>query len=1177
MPPKKKQKSKAKAAEPQFVHLRVHGSYSLAEGAIKITELVGLCRKHNMPAVALTDSGNLFGSLEFAVAAAKEGVQPIIGCVVNVVVSGQSSVVSEQEAPSGQMVLLARDEEGYRNLLKLVSHSFLNGKDSHNPTVTLDKLQQHSAGLIALSGGPEGIIGKYLQNDHIREAEEVAEQLKQIFPDRFYIELMRHNLDSEKHIEKPLIDIAYKYDLPLVATNDVFFSERDMHMAQDALICIADGSYVGEEKRRRYTPEHYFKSAEEMAELFADIPEAIENTLVIAQRCAIMPEPQKPMLPDFPTEGGRSQEEELRAVARTGLCGRLGEDSYETLQQKQPQYCERLEYELDVIAQMGFPGYFLIVSDFIRWSKRNSIPVGPGRGSGAGSLVAWVLQITDLDPLRFGLLFERFLNPERVSMPDFDIDFCQYRRDEVIHYVQERYGADKVAQIITFGKLQARAVLRDVGRVLQMSYGQVDRICKMVPWNPIDPVTLEKAIDMDPQLKKEAKQDEQVAQLLDIGLKLEGLHRHASTHAAGVVIGSKPLTEIVPLYSDHRSDIPTTQYSMKYAEMAGLVKFDFLGLKTLTVIDRACQLIREQGGEIDIEDSAYDDEATFKMLSGGNATGVFQMESAGMRDALRKLKPDSIEDIIALISLYRPGPMENIPTYIARKHGREKPEYPHPMLEECLKETFGVIIYQEQVMEIAKILAGYSLGGADLLRRAMGKKIKAEMDAQRDMFVEGAVKNGVSKTQASSIFDLVAKFAGYGFNKSHAAAYAVIGYQTAYLKANHPVEFLTAFMNIDIGDTDKLNILREEASKSGIAILPPDINKSGAYFTIEHSEDGKAIRYGLGALKGVGIDAMSEMEEERRKNSIFRDIFDFAARCNNKVINKRQLESLAKCGAFDCLNKNRHQLFESATILTRYSAAAAEERASNQINLFGDAGSSDITHPKLPDIEDWASEERMMREFDAVGFYLTSHPLDIYKQDLQRIGVICSNEFAEKIPDKGGNIKVAGVVVKVTHREREGRRFAYLNISDHMGSIEISIFNDELISESRDLLEGTRPLLVEVDARKDEGGVRLQAESIVLLDDYLEGHKRNVRIEITDKQAVYDIKNILDNNGNNKSKDGDEDSGKNTSRGAGVRTAIYLIVTTNNNIRLELLLPETYTLPRNIEFSGLPGVGEVRS
>ena len=725
--------------------------------------------------------------------------------------------------------------------------------------------------------------------------------------------------------------------MPLVATNNAYFPDRDFYEAHDALLCIAQGRVVADPDRRRLTPHHYFRPAAEMRALFADLPEACDNTLVIARRCAFIPRFRKPILPAFNAAGGDAGSDEpaaLREAARSGLAARL---AVPALASADPEpYRDRLEFELETIIQMGFAGYFLIVADFIQWAKRQGIPVGPGRGSGAGSVVAWALTITDLDPLRWGLLFERFLNPERVSMPDFDVDFCQDRRDEVIRYVQQKYGRDRVAQIITFGKLQARAVLRDVGRVLAMPYGQVDRLCKLVPNNPAHPVTLEQAIAGEPLLQQQRDSDEAVSRLIEIALRLEGLYRHASTHAAGVVIGDRPLSELVPLYRDPRSDMPVTQFNMKWVELAGLVKFDFLGLKTLTVLARCLELLEKRGVELDLTALPLDDPPTFDLLSHGDTVGVFQLEGAGMRDTLKKMRPDRFEDIIAVVSLYRPGPMENIPRYIAVKHGEEQPDYLHPRLEPILKETFGIMIYQEQVMQIAQVLAGYSLGGADLLRRAMGKKIQSEMDAQRQQFVAGATERGVERARAELIFDQMAKFAGYGFNKSHAAAYALVAYQTAYLKANHPVEFLAASMTLDLGNTDKLAHFRPELDRLRIRLLPPDINRSEVAFAVETDPNtgNPAIRYALAAVKGVGAQAMADIVAERERNGPFRDLFDFAARLDTKSFNRRQFESLVKAGAFDCLDPNRAQSFAAAELLLRQASRAAEERESRQENLF---------------------------------------------------------------------------------------------------------------------------------------------------------------------------------------------------------------------------------------------------
>jgi len=827
-----------------FIPLRSHTTYSLCKGAIKIPDLVAKAKEFNMPAIGICDNQNLFGALEFSSTCKKNSIQPILGCDLLLDINDKDKKNLSNldiEKSFSKLPLIAKNEEGYKNLMKLVSDGFLNRKGGLAIHITLEELKTHSKGLICLSGGTEGFLAKYIIDKQDQKLEKTINLFKEIFADDLYIEITRHGTELENKLEKEFINVANKFNIPLVATNDTYFLTKDMHEAQDILSCISEGKVHSQTDRKKLTNEQYFKSQEELEELFSDIPEAIENTLNIAKKCHIMAFERPPSLPRFNTHEGFNEAEELNKQAKDGLNERLKQkfineniSSQEEQEKITKEYNDRLDFEIKIITKMDFPGYFLIVSDFIKWSKSHDIPVGPGRGSGAGSIVAWALKITDLDPIRFGLLFERFLNPERVSMPDFDIDFCQSRRDEVIDYVQEKYGKEYVAQIITFGKLQAKAVLKDVGRVLQMPYTQVDRICKLIPFNAIEAVTLQKAIDMDKDLQQAVREDPQVTKLVNIGLKLEGLNRHASTHAAGVVIGDKPLYEICGLYNDYGSEMPAVGYSMKYAEAAGLVKFDFLGLKTLTTIANTVKLVEENRGiKIDISNIKLDDKETFDMLAEGDSIGVFQIESSGMRSVLRQMKSDKIEDIIALISLYRPGPMDNIPTYIRRKHGEEKINYPHPLLEPVLKETYGVIVYQEQVMEIAKVLAGYSLGAADLLRRAMGKKIKEEMDKQRKIFVEGAIKNGVEKRQAGEIFDLVDKFAGYGFNKSHAAAYALISYQTAYLKAHYLPEFLTASINLDIDNAEKINVFLQVAKSHKIPVLPPDINQSEAYFSVE--------------------------------------------------------------------------------------------------------------------------------------------------------------------------------------------------------------------------------------------------------------------------------------------------------------------------------------------------------
>ena len=895
-------------ADLDFVHLHVHSNYSLLEGAIPLARLVELAKADKQAALALTDTDNMFGVLEFSEKLSGAGIQPIIGCALAVDFgdTDHGARAGNVSIERSRIVLLAARDQGYRSLMRLNSRAFLDTPSNEPPRLKLDWLEGETDGIIALTGGPGGPLDAAIAAGQSHLAVTRLEALARLFGDRLYVELQRHGTADERITEPVLIDLAYGHALPLVATNEPFFAGPTDYEAHDALVCIAEGRLLAEADRRHLTAEHRFKTRAEMVELFADLPEALASTVEIAERCAFRPHTHDPILPRFSTgEGGSAVDEatELHKRAEEGLVRRLASAGVAP-GHTEDEYRDRLAFELDVIERMKYPGYFLIVSDFIQQAKSKGIPVGPGRGSGAGSLVSYALTITDLDPIRFGLLFERFLNPERVSMPDFDIDFCQDRRDEVIRYVQERYGRDQVAQIITFGTLQARGVLRDVGRVLQMPYGQVDKLCKLVPQNPASPVTLAQAIEGEPKLQAERDGDPVVKRAFDIARKLEGLTRHASTHAAGIVIGDRPLTELVPLYRDPKSDMPVTQFNMKWVEQAGLVKFDFLGLKTLTVLQTAVALVKRRGIDIDLTDIPLDDKNTYDLLARAEAVGVFQLESAGMRRALLDMRPDRFEDIIALVALYRPGPMANIPTYCARKHEMEKPDYIHPKLEPILKETFGVIIYQEQVMQAAQILAGFSLGDADLLRRAMGKKIRKEMQAQRRRFVEGAVERGVERAQADAIFDLLERFAEYGFNKSHAAAYALVAYQTAYMKANYPVEFLAASMTLDMSNTDKLAEFRAEAERLGIEVAPPSINRSDVAFEV----DGNTIIYALAALKGVGRQAV-ETIIAARGGAVFADLADFAARINPRAINKRVLESLTAAGAFDAFEANRARVF----------------------------------------------------------------------------------------------------------------------------------------------------------------------------------------------------------------------------------------------------------------------------
>jgi len=1093
-----------------FVHLRVHSAYSLSEGAIRIKELMGLCQNFKMPAVAVTDTNNLFGALEFSLSATDSGVQPIIGGQIAVSREGGDNptmgrTVSIQRPD--QVVLLVQNDVGYRNILKLLSTAYMESDNVEDPQVTLEDLEKYSDGLILLTGAIHGPVGRLLVDGQFEHAEACLDRLAKAYPERLYIELQRHGLKEEAQIEPRLIDMAYTKNLPMVATNEAFYPKRDMYQAHDALICIAESAYVSQDQRRRLTPDHYFKSAEEMKVLFADVPEAIANTLVIAQRCAYKVERVDPILPPFDCGDGLNEEDELRKQAHEGLDKRLEAQVYtpglsdEEKQAVARPYRERLEFELGVIIQMGFPGYFLIVADFIQWAKDHDIPVGPGRGSGAGSVVAWVLTITDLDPLRFGLLFERFLNPERVSMPDFDIDFCQDRRDEVIKYVQDKYGRDHVAQIITFGKLQARAVLRDVGRVLEMPYGQVDRICKMVPNDPGKALTVPEAVEAEPELRRMIKEEHEVARLIEIAKPLEGLYRHASTHAAGVVIGDRPLDQLVPLYRDPRSDMPVTGFNMKFVEQAGLVKFDFLGLKTLTVLSTAVKFAAEGGHTIDLSTAPLDDPASFELLQRAETQGVFQLESAGMKDQLRGLRPTTFEDIIAIVALYRPGPMENIPSYIRRKHGDEEPDYLYPTLEPILKETFGIMIYQEQVMQIAQVLSGFSLGGADLLRRAMGKKDQAEMDKQRAMFIEGAEARGVPAAKAGEIFEQVNKFAGYGFNKSHAAAYALVAYHTAYMKANFPYEFMAASMTLDLGNTDKLNAYRQELDRMGAKLLSPDINASETYFKVERDADGKptAIRYALAALKNVGEAAMASIIDEREKNGLFKDLEDFAGRLDTHQVNKRQMENMIRSGTFDSLNPNRKQLHMGIEAIMGEASAQQSERESNQIGLFG-GGDQPKQTIRLADVSDWPPMERLREEFDAIGFYLSAHPLDSYGKSLQRLDVVPFSKVLSR--GQAGNFTLAGTVVSIKNRiSQKGNRYAFVTFSDASGSYEVTMFS-ETLSAATDLLEPGTAVLIKATAQFEGETVRMTAQSVRGLDKMASQTSAGLQITITDDKPL---------------------------------------------------------------------------
>ncbi len=1115
-----------------FIHLRLHTAYSLSEGAIRIKELPKWVQAQKMPAIAMTDTNNMFGGLEFSQTMSGSGIQPIIGCQLSITAEPSAEADAGLKARNlgpvepDQIVLLSQNETGYLNLMHLVSRAFLNSPEGEDPQVPLEDVLDHNEGLILLTGGHKGPVGRYLLEGHKEKAESILSKINSALPGRVYVELQRHNLPEQDQIEDDFVDLAFSMNIPLVATNEAFFPDKEMYSAHDALVCIAAGTYVDQTDRRKLTPEHYLKTPTQMRELFSDIPEACDNTLVIAQRCAQKVENIDPILPPFDCGEGRNEQDELRAMSEDGLKKRLENDEFKDGMSAEERdkiakpYWERLDYELGIINQMGFPGYFLIVADFIQWAKEQDIPVGPGRGSGAGSLVAYALTITDLDPLKYALLFERFLNPERVSMPDFDIDFCQDRREEVIKYVQDKYGYDHVAQIITFGKLQARAVLRDTGRVLQMPFGQVDRICKYVPNDPGKAMTVEEALEAIPEFSAEVRDDETVERMVGIAKQLEGLFRHASTHAAGVVIGDRPLDRLVPLYRDPKSDMPVTQFNMKFVEQAGLVKFDFLGLKTLTVISTALKFINEnRETPLDIATIPLDDRPTYEMLSRGEGGGVFQLESEGMRGVLRNMKPNRLEDLIAVVALYRPGPMDNIPSYIKRKHGEEEPDYLYPTIEPILKETYGIMIYQEQVMQIAQVMAGYSLGGADLLRRAMGKKIAEEMEKQRAMFVEGSVERGVPKKKASEIFDIMAKFASYGFNKSHAAAYAYVAYQTAYLKANYPAEFMAGIMSLDLNNTDKLNLFRQELDKMKIPLLQPDINKSDVIFTVEEipnpdEETGgtiKAVRYALSAIKNVGEGAMESVVAERKANGQFADPFDFANRIDSKGVNKRIMENLVRAGAFDNINNNRQQVFKGIETLIKHSSLAAEERNSDQIGMFGLEDSAVKKAAQLPQVPDWPLMDRLKEEAGAIGFYLSAHPLDAYKTTLKRLNVKSHADVLQS--GMSGPVKIAGTVISKREKiSQRGNKFAFVQLSDSSAAFEIAIFS-ECLAMCRDYLEPGQSIFIMASAQFEEDNVRFIANNIDLLDVKAAKASAGLKVYIEDQSAVSLMKEILEREG----------------------------------------------------------------
>ena len=1087
-----------------FVPLRVLSSYSMLEGAIDPKAIAKLAKERGFPAIAICDRNGLYGSSMFASACIEEGVQPIIGTMLGVLADDGETV--------DHMPLFAQDEDGWNNLCHLVSRAHLDRPLERIPHVGMADFEGHTDGLVALSGASEGALTRLLADGKERAAHELADRIAALLPGRFYIELARRGDPVEEAAEEGLLDLAYAKSLPLVATNPANFAEPHMHSAHDAMLCIANSSQIDSDDRPVSNAEAYVKSAAQMADLFIDLPEATENTLVIAQRCAFAPPRRKPILPSLAGDL-EGEERMLEEDARRGLAARL--ELYDALSDEELKvYSDRLDYEVGIIRNMGFPGYFLIVADFIKWAKDQGIPVGPGRGSGAGSLVAWALTITDLDPIRLGLLFERFLNPERVSMPDFDIDFCETRRGEVIRYVQERYGKDKVAQIITFGKMKARAVLRDTGRILQMPYGQVDRLTKMVPNHPGDPWTLPRALNGMAEFKREYDNDNQVKRLVDLAMKLEGYPRNSSTHAAGVVIGDRPLSQLVPLYRDPRSDMPVTQFDMKHVEDSGLVKFDFLGLKTLSVLRKAVDLLQRRGITVDLDTLPWDDAGVFELLKRGDTVGVFQLESEGMRRTLTAVKPTKFEDIIALVSLYRPGPMDNIPSFGKRKAGEEEIVYPHPKLAGILEETYGIFVYQEQVMQAAQILAGYSLGDADLLRRAMGKKKQEEMDQQRARFCEGCKEvSGIEKDEANRLFDLIDKFAGYGFNKSHAAAYALLSYQTAWLKAHYPEEFYAASMCFDMHQSEKLAVFVDDLRRNGVELLGPDISSSEAEFSVEATDEGFAVRYALAGIRNVGERAMEQVVAEREAHGPFENLQDVFQRLPSGSMNRKQLEGLAGAGAFDAFEPNRAKILANADMLLAVAEAANRERSSGQAGLFGgeDDAEPDL---RLVNANQWSRSDQMATEREVFGFYFAAHPVQEFREVASSNGARSYAALMDSGVEGGRQPAVMAAMVESVNkgRTKRGAEFIRADFSDNSGQFSAACFEETLVDSFVEWAqEGTCVLLnVELDSPNPDDPPRITVRGARPLTEVKSTAKMQLTAEVHQAEAIASLKEVLE-------------------------------------------------------------------
>jgi len=1088
-----------------FNHIKIHTQYSICEGAIKIEKLKEHCKEKKTRCVGLSDSFNLCGALEFSENISKVGTQPIIGTQINF----------KFDDNVGLLPLIALNDKGYKRIIELSSKSYLENKSTSEPQLDLNELDENNEGVLILSGNINGLIGKLFNKGKLNEIEKIYKKFSLLFNDRFYIEIQRHGDLNEVSFEKFNLQNSLKLKIPIIATNEVFYLNKEMHEAHDALICIGSKTYVNEKNRIKYSDQHYLKTDEEMFNLFSDLPEALENNYNLPLRCSFRPESSNPVLPNISTQKGVSADEILKKDSEEGLKNKFLKvfkiDNKNLLNdEKFISYKKRLDHELKIITEMKYSSYFLIVSDYIKWSKNNDIPVGPGRGSGAGSLVAWCLSITDVDPIKFNLIFERFLNPDRISMPDFDIDFCEEKRDLVLEYLTKKYK-DSVAHIITFGKLKARMVIRDVGRVLGLPYGFVDSISKMIPFDPSRPQSLTECINTEPRLLKLINEDPKVKKLTDLSLKLEGLNRNVATHAAGVVIADKKLTETVPLYKDSNANLllPSTQFDMHSAENAGLIKFDFLGLKTLTVINKTQKLINKKNKNFKTENINYNDQKVFDLLSSGNTVGIFQLESTGMREALMQMKPNHLEDIIALVALYRPGPMSNIPIYNDCKHKKREPDYIHPYLKEILEPTYGVIIYQEQVMQIAQKLSGFTAGEADILRKAIGKKKRTEVEKQKIRFIEGAVKNGIKKDVAAGIFLKIEPFAEYGFNKSHAAAYAIIAYQTAYLKTFYPNEFFVASMTMDISNQNKLSEFYEELKRLKINIIRPDINNCYADFR----SDDNNFYYGLGAVKAVGYEAVSNIIKERIENGNFKSIKDFISRVNPKDINKLQLEGLVKAGAFDNLNPNRKALFNSIPNFILKSKSIFDNKIVNQIDLFE---SDDMEDENIViNEEDWKFEERLSKEFEAVGFFISDHPLNQFKEIFDDYKIKDFNRFNSDKNLKEQN--VAATLLKLQEKKTsKGNSYAIIKFTDLSSVFELFIFSDILELNRNILLEGNSFIITLTKNLVDDNNrfKRLNVKKIASLKDLFNKPISEIEFHIKDIEKVDEISNFIKKEGN---------------------------------------------------------------